>query len=314
MADKIYIKVPEEKPYPEMPWYVRALAMFIPSANPDFAALYPKVNVWLLEVSVPDGLPRREIGLDEQMEPIVAGPIGRNYGTWVDGPENLDITDYEVTDAALFSSAWQKIENKLYGKYRDSGYRTKEKWVKECRRVCALSDRILAGEGDFLDNARKMNTLGFWMWESENEDFAVFSELVKVSAHLPVGDARRHWDEGALAAKDKEIREIEKRYKPRVLKAAVSIKEKYAQLLGVNKREAAKHEIAPALKKRLARLFFDKNKLLGAGIAAYVLIVALGLLLVYIHTALRLPDRYIWPEVLLVYGPLYYFARKYFRK
>ena len=70
----------------------------------------------------------------------------------------------------------------------------------------------------------------------------------------------------------------------------------------------------PVLKKRLARLMSDKIKLLGAGIAAYALIVALGLLVVYIHTALRLPARYIWPEVLLVYGPLYYFTRKYFRK
>ena len=238
MAEKIYIKVSEDKPYIEMPWFIKVLAVFIPSANPDFDALYQRVSVWLLEVSVPDGLPRREIGLDEQMEPVVAGPIGKNYGTWVDGPEKFDIAAYEAADAALCSSAWQKIENTLYLKHKTSGYRTRDKWIKECHRVCALSERMLAGEGDFLDNAHKMNTLGFWMWESENEDFAVFSELVKVSAHLPVGDARRHWEEAALAAKDIEIHKLEKRYKPKVLKAAASIKEKYSKLLRKNEREA----------------------------------------------------------------------------
>jgi len=238
MADNVYIKVPEEKPYTEMPWFIKVLSVFIPSGNPDFDELYPQVNMWLLEVSVPDGLPRREIGLNEQLEPVVAGPIGKNYGTWVDGPEKLDISAYEATDAALFSSAWQKIENKLYFKHKNSGYRTREKWIKECHRVCALSGRILAGEGDFLDNAHKMNTFGIWMWDSENEDFAIFSELIKVSAHLPVGDARRHWDEAALAAKDIEIHKLEKRYKSRVLKAAAGIKEKYAKLLRTNEREA----------------------------------------------------------------------------
>ena len=230
--------MPEEKPYTEIPWFVKVLAVFIPSGNPDFDVLYRQVSVWLLEVSVPDGLPRREIGLNEQMEPIVAGPIGRNYGTWVDGPEKLDITAYEATDAALFNSAWQKVENKLYLKHKNSGYRTREKLIKECHRVRALSDRILAGEGDFLDNAHKMNVFGFWMWESENKDFAVFSELVKAAAHLPVGDARRHWEEAALAAKDIEIHKLEKHYNLSVLKAAASIKEKYAKLLRTNEREA----------------------------------------------------------------------------
>ena len=104
---KVYIEVPENEPWPKLPWFLKILTLIIPAANPDFDPLYPKVRFWLLEVSVAEGLPQREIGLDIDRKPIVAGPIGRNYGVWVDGPSAIDWKQYAEIEEALFTKLWQ---------------------------------------------------------------------------------------------------------------------------------------------------------------------------------------------------------------
>lgn len=121
MPNKVYIKVLEEGPWPKTPWFIEVLSIFTPAANPDFDELYTQVRVWLLEVSIPEGLPCREIGLNERMEPLVAAPIGRNYGVWVDGPEKIDWPEYETVDAELFSRSWHKVECALTYKHKRTG-------------------------------------------------------------------------------------------------------------------------------------------------------------------------------------------------
>ena len=69
---------------------VHALLFFIPVTNPDYEAMLPLVAEWLIEFD-DSGEPWREIGLDANGEPVLAGPNERNYGFWLD-------TDMRLTD------------------------------------------------------------------------------------------------------------------------------------------------------------------------------------------------------------------------
>ena len=65
------------------PWWCRILQKIIPAANPELETYYQKTRKWWLEVD-DEGKPQREIGFDAEENPIVLGPIGRNYGFLVD--------------------------------------------------------------------------------------------------------------------------------------------------------------------------------------------------------------------------------------
>ena len=66
--------------------------MLVPKANPDFDSIYDKVVIWLIEYDDAKGYVNREIGLDENLQPIVKGPYEKNLGFWVDS--NMIYKDY----------------------------------------------------------------------------------------------------------------------------------------------------------------------------------------------------------------------------
>ena len=82
---------------------LRVLLFFIPSANPDVEKFYPQVRKWALEVA-DDGMPQREVGLNQEGEPLFCIPNEKNTGFWTDmaamkfsreDPEQMDEVEFE---------------------------------------------------------------------------------------------------------------------------------------------------------------------------------------------------------------------------
>lgn len=64
------------------------------------------VQEWLIEFDK-DGLPGREIGIDKNGLPALAGPNAHNYGFWLD--TNMKIDDFagEPVDRDEFERLWK---------------------------------------------------------------------------------------------------------------------------------------------------------------------------------------------------------------
>jgi hypothetical protein len=62
---------------------VTTALFFIPKANPDHEALFPKVKKWSLELSN-EGTVLREVALDEEGAPLFRAPEAKNHGLWTD--------------------------------------------------------------------------------------------------------------------------------------------------------------------------------------------------------------------------------------
>jgi len=81
-------------------------------ANPDNERLYPRVSRWLLEIETDDGIPTREIGLDEHGNTLLAAPDHRNWGFWTDEPEfpNADWwLEEQPSSEDDFLSRWEEF-------------------------------------------------------------------------------------------------------------------------------------------------------------------------------------------------------------
>lgn len=88
----------------------RVLSLLVPKANPDFDSIYDKVVIWLIEYDDAKDYVNREIGLDENLQPIVKGPYEKNLGFWVDS--NMIYKDYlkfniQVIKESYFEKYWQ---------------------------------------------------------------------------------------------------------------------------------------------------------------------------------------------------------------
>lgn len=81
----------------------------LPRANPDMEHLISQARVWWLEIE-DSGEPAREIGFSETGEPIVIGPIGRNFGYLVDASDDWSSsTDDSPEVAAHFEATWARL-------------------------------------------------------------------------------------------------------------------------------------------------------------------------------------------------------------
>jgi hypothetical protein len=87
---------------------VRKVLSFVPDANPDYEPKLHLVREWLIEFD-DDGRPDREIGLDAQGIPIVAGPDDRNHGFWPDTTMLFGDFSGEPIEKALFESLWNSF-------------------------------------------------------------------------------------------------------------------------------------------------------------------------------------------------------------
>jgi hypothetical protein len=130
MGDRMYIQFADPKGKPSaapgrlqsmidnvVEVFGKALKAIIPKANPDFDNLIvQKVECWKVEFDLENNETSREIGLDSDGNPIVAMPLGNNYGLWTDN--NLTLEDYESFNptritAGNFEKDWQIVKNKI---------------------------------------------------------------------------------------------------------------------------------------------------------------------------------------------------------
>jgi len=71
--------------------FVGILSRFLPKANPDFEDKIDAVKRWLVEIECENGMPKREIGLDNEGRTIVKMPFKNNRGFWTDS--NITFND-----------------------------------------------------------------------------------------------------------------------------------------------------------------------------------------------------------------------------
>ena len=106
-----YLKTKYATDWPEKNWkekLIHGILFFIPRANPDYKDRMYLVKSWLIEFLETDGqlLPWREIALDENDNPIFAGPDKRNYGFWLDTNMKYEDFDGELINKAEFERYW----------------------------------------------------------------------------------------------------------------------------------------------------------------------------------------------------------------
>ena len=95
--------------------FVKAMSSILPLANPDFEDQIGNVRTWLVEFE-DDGVPAREIGLDETGKVIMIMPSDDNCGYWIDN--NLTLADFpnhfQVTDITReeFEIYWAEFQQK----------------------------------------------------------------------------------------------------------------------------------------------------------------------------------------------------------
>jgi hypothetical protein len=94
-------------PSKSLPWWCWILKIIIPAANPDLEKFYFQTRIWWLEID-DAGQPQREIGFDETGNPIVLGPIGRNFGFLVDSSDNWKYSTQDSEEARRdFQKKWE---------------------------------------------------------------------------------------------------------------------------------------------------------------------------------------------------------------
>lgn len=101
------------------------------------------------------------------------------------------------------------------------------KFVKECKRLCMLCNRIMNGQESIISGCIKMSQYRFWMKEEDNSNWDIFMIVSSDTDHLPIGDVREYWSTYALKEKDLEIGKIEIFYREDVVKAIKNIFQQY---------------------------------------------------------------------------------------
>ena len=87
----------------------KMLRRLLPEANPGYREKMRLVDSWYIEFT-DDGLPYREIGVDVNGIPIVAGPSSTDYGFWLD--TNMIRSDFEgiEIDEPEFEALWAQAD------------------------------------------------------------------------------------------------------------------------------------------------------------------------------------------------------------
>ncbi|MHB8846159.1 MAG: hypothetical protein ACYC7L_15610 [Nitrospirota bacterium] len=83
-------------------WWKRLTS--IDTANPSYRGKYHLVRSWLIEFDE-EGMPWREIGLDENDAIVMAGPSKNDYGFWLD--TNMRYPDF--TGEAVTQEYYEKM-------------------------------------------------------------------------------------------------------------------------------------------------------------------------------------------------------------
>jgi len=88
---------------------VKVLRRLLPEANPSYREKMHLVDSWYIEFT-DDGLPSREIGVDANGTPVLAGPSSTDYGFWLD--TDMTRSDFEGVeiDEQEFEALWAQAD------------------------------------------------------------------------------------------------------------------------------------------------------------------------------------------------------------
>ena len=85
--------------------FVKLLRRIIPEANPNYRNKMHLIDTWFIEFDE-QGLPSREVGVDTDGQPVVAGPTSVDYGYWLDA----NVTDADLSGVEIeqdeFEALW----------------------------------------------------------------------------------------------------------------------------------------------------------------------------------------------------------------
>jgi len=87
----------------------KVLRRLVPEANPSYREKMHLVDTWYIEFT-DDGLPYREIGVDTNGTPVLAGPSSTDYGFWLD--TNMTQSDFDgvEVDQQEFEALWAQAD------------------------------------------------------------------------------------------------------------------------------------------------------------------------------------------------------------
>jgi hypothetical protein len=84
---------------------IRLMRRFVPEANPGYHDKMHLIDEWYIEFDE-QGLPNREVGVDANGLPVVAGPSSTDYGYWLDA----NVTDVDLDGVEIekqeFEALW----------------------------------------------------------------------------------------------------------------------------------------------------------------------------------------------------------------
>ena len=88
-------------------WVFKMLRRLLPDPNPGYGGKMHLVEAWYIEFG-DDGYPWREIGVDANGSPVLAGPSSRDYGFWLD--TNMTQSDFDGVEVSQeeFEALWSR--------------------------------------------------------------------------------------------------------------------------------------------------------------------------------------------------------------
>lgn len=91
--------------------------------------------------------------------------------------------------------------------------------AKQRFKAVEVASKILDRKIGLIEGVRKLVSLQNEMGSANDEDFLVFKGIESETDELPIGEARRNWNEAALKDKDAEIEEYEDKVRTSVFDA-----------------------------------------------------------------------------------------------
>ncbi len=96
--------------------------------------------------------------------------------------------------------------------------------LEECQRqMLQVARGILDGRIGIVAGARELTQLLFPLDLSDDPDALTLREIESETGHLPVGDARRHWNAEALKVKDDELHRYQAQVQQRAFRACEAL-------------------------------------------------------------------------------------------
>jgi len=84
---------------------VKLMRRFVPEANPSYRDKMQLIDMWYIEFDE-QGLPNREVGVDSNGIPVVAGPSSTDFGYWLDANvTDVDLDGVEIEEQE-FEALW----------------------------------------------------------------------------------------------------------------------------------------------------------------------------------------------------------------